>query len=211
MHSTRRIHSNVVITVCAILGFIAMAGVGAAQGDREACDQAITACIDGGGDIDRCEREHILCRSGWTSPVNPLTVEHVACEALNTICQELAATDPEAFAAESCQTNFGLCTCPENARFAPNGEGDGFCLFENLEAPEGAQPHCDYLTSHDTVGYHFEGALADATCPEGARQTSNSEGLNYCVFENLQVPEDARPHCAYLTSHDSIGYYFSLD
>ncbi len=103
MSFTKRIRSKAMITVYAILGLMVMVGVGYAQGDRAACDQAITACIDGGGNIDMCEREHILCRAGWSSPVNPTTVEHDSCEALNTICQEVAAADPEAFSVESCQ------------------------------------------------------------------------------------------------------------
>ena len=36
-------------------------------------------------------------------------------------------------------------TCPKEGRYAPNDEGTGFCLWEDLILPKKARAYCSYL------------------------------------------------------------------
>jgi uncharacterized repeat protein (TIGR01451 family) len=97
--------------------------------------------------------------------------------------------------------------CPNGANFATNGEDLNFCWFEDLPVPEQANAYCDYLSSHQIIGYYFDMTL-NAACPSGIRSGSDGNNLNFCLFENIPVPEGAQAQCDELNSNRRIGYSF---
>lgn len=98
-------------------------------------------------------------------------------------------------------------SCPEPARFDSNGEGLNFCWFDIASVPTGAKPYCDYLNSHQTVGYYYDINLP-LVCPEFARATTNGDNLNFCLFEDIPVPAGATTQCDSLDTEGRIGYSF---
>jgi hypothetical protein len=46
-------------------------------------------------------------------------------------------------------------TCPPTARYAPNGEGLGFCLWEDFDTPPGASEDCGELLSNGRLGFRW--------------------------------------------------------
>ena len=86
-------------------------------------------------------------------------------------------------------------TCPAGARYATNGAGGGFCIYDTPGAPAWATPYCDYL-SQGYIGYSWR------ICPPGGTLTTNGAS-EFCIWESLSLPRNASAYCDYLTS----GYF----
>ena len=97
--------------------------------------------------------------------------------------------------------------CPKGARFATNGQDLNYCWFENLPVRNGVQPYCNYLNTHQTLGYLFDDSLG-GRCPTEARTASNNQGTTFCLYKNLPVPPGAQQQCDGLISQKRIGYLF---
>jgi hypothetical protein len=103
--------------------------------------------------------------------------------------------------------------CPEGARQTTNLDDLGFCLFENLALPDTdtLEPYCHWLED-GYIGFHWEtdGTL-EYSCPEGSRWSSNGQGLDFCLFEDLVLPEaEVEPYCHFLLD-GYIGFSWYLD
>jgi hypothetical protein len=92
--------------------------------------------------------------------------------------------------------------CPDGGRYATNGYGVGFCLFDASSAPAWAGAYCDYLND-GYIGYSW------LICPPGARLTDNGAGTEFCLFDNLNPPANAQPYCNYLQS-GYMGFSFPV-
>ncbi|GEM_PF-1017392 len=140
--------------------------------------------------------QHTLVLGGFN---NKKTFRNEISEILidEVVLTETTQTDP----------NIPTAQCPDPARFASNGQDRDFCWFENLSVPADAKPYCDYLDSHQTIGYSFDIKQA-AVCPPGARAATNGSTLNFCLFENLPVTSAANAECAGLQSDGRIGFSF---
>lgn len=97
--------------------------------------------------------------------------------------------------------------CPSGAKSSTNGKDLDFCWFENLSVPAKARPYCSYLNSDQTIGYYFDSRL-NAKCPNSARSSSNGQGLDFCLFEDISVPKGAKALCDELTTKQRIGYSY---
>ncbi len=103
--------------------------------------------------------------------------------------------------------NTPTAECPKGAKFATNGKDLNFCWFEDLPVPDQASAYCDYLSSHQIIGYYFDMSF-NAACPSDARSASNGEDIDFCLFENIPVPEGAQAQCDELNTNRRIGYSF---
>nr|MCH9697528.1 DUF11 domain-containing protein [Gammaproteobacteria bacterium] len=97
--------------------------------------------------------------------------------------------------------------CPEPAQFDTNGTDLNFCWFELSSVPTGAKPYCGYLNSHQTLGYYYDINLP-MECPEHSRATTNGDNLNFCLFEDIPLPQGAVAQCEGLENDRRIGYSF---
>lgn len=97
--------------------------------------------------------------------------------------------------------------CPTGAKFATDGQDLNFCWFEDLPVRGQVRPYCSYLKSHQTIGYYFD-INANIECPGSARSASNGQNLNFCLFENIAIPEGAEAECSELNTGRRIGYSF---
>jgi hypothetical protein len=104
--------------------------------------------------------------------------------------------------------------CPEDARYATNGAGQAFCLFENMSLPSASDlaPYCHYL-DYGYIGFHWTETPATAgyVCPEGSYKTTNGAGLGFCIFDNLSLPDAGglTSYCHYLED-GYIGYHWDM-
>lgn len=99
--------------------------------------------------------------------------------------------------------------CADDARYAPNGSGQGYCLYEDLVLPDAeVSPYCHWL-EYGYIGYSWTASPQTASyeCPEGARLASNGAGTDFCLFEDLWLPpaDDLSSYCTYLED-GYIGY-----
>ena len=106
--------------------------------------------------------------------------------------------------------NTPTAQCPAPAQFATNGKDLNFCWFELSSVPKEAKSYCDYLNSHQTLGYAFDIKLP-LVCPSGARATTNGSNLNFCLFEEINIPDGASAQCDDLDSEGRIGYSFPIE
>lgn len=103
--------------------------------------------------------------------------------------------------------------CPDAARYATNGAGQAFCLFEDLELPDAElDAYCTYL-AYGYIGFSWAESPATAgyTCPEGSYYGPNGAGTGYCVFDDLGLPDASGldAYCYYLDD-GYIGYSWDL-
>ncbi|MFV8752786.1 hypothetical protein ACNOYE_19755 [Nannocystaceae bacterium ST9] len=118
---------------------------------------------------------------------------------------------------------FALCTwssvasaegpCPDDARYATNGAGQAFCLFEDMTLPDAdVDPYCHWL-EYGYIGFSWTASAQteDYECPAGAYLSTNGAGLDFCIFGDLDLPEaDAlTPYCHYL-DEGYIGYHWDM-
>lgn len=106
-----------------------------------------------------------------------------------------------------------LGVCPEAARYATNGAGQAFCVFEDITLPDAeVDAYCHYLTD-GYIGFSWtEGpATAGYACPEGSYYGPNGQGTGYCVFDDLGLPsaDGLAPYCHYLDD-GYLGYYWDM-
>ena len=94
-------------------------------------------------------------------------------------------------------------TCPKGARYATDGAGRAFCLFEGLQLPKGDDltAQCQYLNLN-YIGFAWTagGASAGYACPEHSTRAVNDAGQQMCLFDKLQLPmaDGLRPECFFL-------------
>lgn len=102
--------------------------------------------------------------------------------------------------------------CAEQARYATNGAGQAYCLYEDISLPDAeVDTYCHYL-DYGYIGYSWTASPATApyTCPGGAYLASNLQGTDYCVFNDLPLPEvELTPYCHYLDD-GYIGYSWDI-
>jgi hypothetical protein len=91
--------------------------------------------------------------------------------------------------------------CPEGARRTDNGDDLAFCLWEDLDVPEGAEAYCSYI-DEGYFGYSWD------ACGESFRYEATEDGF-ICVLDALEPPETAAPYCTYVTA-GYLGFYWSL-
>jgi hypothetical protein len=95
--------------------------------------------------------------------------------------------------------------CPDDARYATNGAGQAFCLFENMVLPNAndVEPYCHWL-EYGYIGFSWTEtpATANYVCPAGSYKSDNGAGLGFCVFDGLWLPpaEDLAPYCLYAST-----------
>ena len=104
-------------------------------------------------------------------------------------------------------------TCPAGWRYATNDDDLAFCLYENIEAPAGAEAYCDWLQD-GYIGYYWpeedkSGDLHD--CPPHSNYATSEIGLDFCLFEEIALPDshDVEPYCDWLQD-GYIGYQWPL-
>ena len=104
--------------------------------------------------------------------------------------------------------------CPEDARYATNGAGQAFCLFEDMTLPDAndVEAYCHWL-EYGYIGFSWTEtpATANYTCPDGSYKTDNGAGLGFCIFDELGLPEaeNLTPYCHYLED-GYIGYHWDM-
>lgn len=79
--------------------------------------------------------------------------------------------------------------CPSGSFFVKK-DNDQFCLFY-FRVPESSdvRPYCGYL-NNGYIGFSWPiNDDVNYRCPTSARQTTNGSDLNFCVFENMQLPQ----------------------
>lgn len=119
-----------------------------------------------------------------------------------------------AFGVALMPTSAEASICPPDGRYATNGAGQAFCLFENITLPEAQNiaPYCHWL-DYGYIGFSWDEAPANASyvCPDGSYNSTNGAGSGFCVYDNLSLPEaDAlTPYCHWL-EYGYIGYHWDI-
>ncbi len=104
--------------------------------------------------------------------------------------------------------------CPDDARYADNGAGQAFCLFEGITLPAAndVAPYCHWL-DYGYVGYQWTASAATASysCPAGSYASTNGAGLDFCIFDDLDLPNapELTPYCHWL-EYGTIGYHWDI-
>ena len=125
----------------------------------------------------------------------------------------VSSDDPIALETSTPRTVTVEEVCPEHARYAPNGVGQGYCLFEDIELPEAdVSAYCHYL-EYGYIGFSWTESAATAgyTCPDGSYYAPNGAGTGYCVFDDLGLPEaDGLSAYCYYLEYGYLGYSWDL-
>jgi hypothetical protein len=104
--------------------------------------------------------------------------------------------------------------CPEDGRYATNGAGQAFCLFEGIDLPEAEDlaPYCTYL-DYGYIGFSWtEGPRSQGyACPEGSYYTTNGAGAGFCIYGGLDLPkaDNLTAYCQWL-EYGYIGYHWDI-
>ncbi|MCH9684844.1 MAG: hypothetical protein K0V04_25640, partial [Deltaproteobacteria bacterium] len=104
--------------------------------------------------------------------------------------------------------------CPDDARYAVNGAGQAWCVFEGLTLPaaDDVEPYCHWLAD-GFIGFHWTASDGTASydCPDGAYASSNGAGLDFCIFDGLDLPqaENLEPYCHWL-DYGYFGYSWDM-
>lgn len=90
--------------------------------------------------------------------------------------------------------------CPEGARYATDGAGRAFCLFEGLTLPPDVEVTavCQHL-NRNYIGFGWPAGAADDgyQCPAGATYAVDEDSRELCLFDELPLPlaDGLRPEC----------------
>jgi hypothetical protein len=102
--------------------------------------------------------------------------------------------------------------CPAGSRYAPNGSGQGYCVFDDLRLPAAeVSAYCDYVED-GYLGFHWNESELTVSyeCPAGFRRTDNGAGTGFCVADDLNLPETAvAAYCNYLED-GYLGFSWDL-
>ncbi len=93
--------------------------------------------------------------------------------------------------------------CPDGANDSINENGQAFCLFENLDLPnvQDVAAYC-YGLADGYLGFSWAASPAtdDYVCPEYSYRTDNGMGVDFCLFDGIELPaEKVKPYCKYLS------------
>jgi len=105
-----------------------------------------------------------------------------------------------------------ITPCPPVARYATNGAGLAFCLFEHIALPNTDRigEYCDSL--HEGIlgfAWPLVPAAANYVCPSGALRTTDGDALGFCLFDTRSAPAAASPYCSYVAD-GYIGYSWPI-